>query len=81
MRILFIGEYSNVYTELSSELKQRGISTFTISDGDAYKNYPCDYRIQNKRNNSSLLNRLTNAVLYRLGLDGLLVFINKWKDL
>lgn len=81
MRILFVGEYSNVYTELSAELKRRGIETFTISDGDAYKNYPSDYRIKNTKNNRNLLSRLINAILFRLGLDGILEFKRNWSKL
>lgn len=77
MKVLFIGEYSNVYTELSSELKSRGIETFSISDGDAFKNYPADLRLVNK--NKTFISKVFNKVLYRIGLDGILTFIKNWR--
>ena len=82
MKILFVGEYSNVYTELSAELKNRGIETFTISDGDAFKNYPTDFKIANvKKNNASKISRIVNALLFRLGLDGIYIFLSRWREL
>ena len=42
MRILLLGEYSNVHTTLSKVLKQRGHEVLLISNGDFWKNYPRD---------------------------------------
>ncbi len=82
MKVLFVGEYSNVYTELSSELKCKGIETFTISDGDAFKNYPADFKFKNNRkSNPSLFRKLVNYFLFRTGFEGVGTFIRNWNTL
>lgn len=42
MRILLLGEYSNVHATLSKALKKRGHEVLLISNGDFWKNYPRD---------------------------------------
>lgn len=42
MRILLLGEYSNVHTTLAQGLKTLGHTVVVASDGDSWKNYPRD---------------------------------------
>lgn len=82
LRVLLVGEYSNVHTEISQELKARGIEVFAISDGDSFKNYPADFKIKNPRSSKDfILIRLINYVLFRLGLDGVTTFFKNWRKL
>ena len=48
MRILLLGEYSNVHNGLSEGLKKLGHDVCVISDGDGWKNYHCDINISRK---------------------------------
>ena len=42
MKILLIGEYSNVHATLAEGLKAIGHSVTVVSNGDFWKNYPRD---------------------------------------
>ena len=42
MRILLIGEYSNVHATLAAGLRKLGHEVCVVSDGDSWKNYPRD---------------------------------------
>ena len=42
MRILLIGEYSNVHATLAEGLRKLGYEVTVVSDGDSWKNYPRD---------------------------------------
>ncbi len=42
MRILLLGEYSNVHWTLAEGLRTLGQEVVVVSDGDAWKNYPRD---------------------------------------
>ena len=42
MRILLIGEYSNVHNTLAKGLQALGHDCVVASDGDHWKNYPRD---------------------------------------
>ena len=45
MKILLIGEYSNVHHSLATGLRALGHSVTVVSDGDGWKNYPRDIDI------------------------------------
>lgn len=45
MRILLIGEYSNVHATLSEGLKMLGHEVVVASNRDFWKNYPCDIEL------------------------------------
>ena len=45
MKILLIGEYSNVHWSLAEGLRQLGHQVTVVSDGDGWKNYPRDVDI------------------------------------
>ena len=62
MKILLIGEYSNVHHTLSLGLKELGHDVTLVSDGDGWKNYPRD--IDLSRKSTGLLH--TVEYLYRL---------------
>lgn len=42
MRILLLGEYSNVHNTLAEGLRELGHQVTVVSDGDGWKNYPRD---------------------------------------
>ena len=48
MKILLIGEYSNVHATLAEGLRKLGHQVTVISDGDGWKNYPRDIDVSRK---------------------------------
>lgn len=62
MKILLIGEYSNVHNTLAQGLRELGHQVTVASDGDGWKNYPRD--IDLSRNTSSPTGRM--SFLWRL---------------
>ncbi|HHK8636387.1 TPA: hypothetical protein ACQYE6_002364 [Vibrio parahaemolyticus] len=42
MRVLLLGEYSGVHTNLAMVLKELGHDVITVSDGDGFKSFPRD---------------------------------------
>lgn len=79
MKVLFIGEYSGVFTELSKSLEQKGVSVFKVSNGDGYKNFPTDilFRI-NYSKKRGFIRKLLWAIGTYLGLSGFIDFLYKW---
>lgn len=49
MKILLLGEYSNLHHTLSQALREAGHQVLLISDGDGWKNYPRDIDLRRKR--------------------------------
>ena len=45
MKILLLGEYSNVHATLAEGLRQLGHRVTVVSNGDFWKNYPRDYSL------------------------------------
>ena len=41
MKVLLLGEYSNVHWTLAQGLRALGHSVTVASDGDSWKNFPC----------------------------------------
>lgn len=81
LKILFVGEYSGVYTELIKGLNRKGVETFAISNGDGYKKYPADILlINNFIPTKNIIRKIYRTILFRLGLNGLLLFFKRWKD-
>ena len=82
MKILLIGEYSGVYTELAKALKNKGHDVTTISDGDGYKHFPVDIRINNPYpKNKNILNSIFNFLLDYSGLRGVFKFFFIWNSI
>jgi glycosyltransferase involved in cell wall biosynthesis len=48
MKILLLGEYSNVHWTLAEGLRQLGHEVTVVSDGDVWKNYPRDIDLRRK---------------------------------
>ena len=48
MKILLIGEYSNVHATLAEGLRQLGHSVTVVSDGDGWKDYPRDIDVSRR---------------------------------
>ena len=46
MKILLLGEYSNVHATLSAGLRQLGHESTVLSNGDFWKNYPRDINLE-----------------------------------
>ena len=80
-KILLVGEYSGVYTELAKELRKRdSAEVFTINDGDGYKNYSADLHVEYREpSKSGLLLRILRYILYRVGLLNWSDFSMFWK--
>lgn len=49
MKILLLGEYSNLHHTLSEALRAQGHEVLLISDGDGWKNYPRDIDLSRKK--------------------------------
>ena len=64
MKILLIGEYSNVHASLAEGLRAIGHKVTVVSDGDGWKNYPRDINVA--RRTGELGGILLMARLYTL---------------
>lgn len=51
MKILLLGEYSNVHATLAEGLRALGHDVVVASDGDAWKDYPRDVDLRRSQNN------------------------------
>ena len=61
MKILLLGEYSGVHTNLTGALREKGYKVLHVSDGDGYKSFGSDIFIKYERRYSK--NRLINKSL------------------
>lgn len=64
MKILLIGEYSNVHATLAEGLRTLGHKVTVLSDGDGWKNYPRDIDVSRRLNKTGGI--LLMAKLYTL---------------
>ena len=65
MKILLIGEFSNVHWTLSQGLRALGHDVTVVSDGDRWKDYPRDVNLQRRHlDDPSRLRRMAGAVRY-----------------
>ncbi len=72
MRILLLGDYSNVHATLAEGFKALGHECVVASDGDGWKNYPRDIDLKREyglRGNASYLWRLMKALPQMKGYD------------
>jgi glycosyltransferase involved in cell wall biosynthesis len=72
MKVLLIGEYSNVFNTLAEGLRKIGICTTVASAGDSWKDYPRDIDL-NKGSNLNLLWFLTRNFKKLTGYDAVQV--------
>ena len=80
MRILLLGDYSNVHATLSQGFKALGHECVVASDGDHWKNYPRDIDLKREfgfRGNTSFLWRLLRALPQMHGFD-VVQLVNAW---
>ena len=69
MKILLVGEYSNVHWTLAEGLRALGHEVCVVSDGDRWKGYPRDISIVRRwRTSANPFKRGLGAVLYLLRL-------------
>lgn len=61
MKVLLIGEYSGVHTNLAKALREQNIEVATVHDGDSYKSFTSDITI--KYNRLSSKNKYINFIL------------------
>lgn len=73
MKILLLGEYSNVHWTLAEGLRSLGHSVTVVSDGDGWKNYPRDISVHRKSTSKidtiDFLIRLTRTLPKLKGYD------------
>lgn len=89
MKILLLGEYSGLYTELSRGLRALGHEVFTASTGDGARNYSADFRWDSKfKNGIGAIDSLTRLYANRHLLTGFDVvqvitpmLLSTWKGL
>ena len=67
--IVLVGEFSGVHYTLAEALKRKGHEVVLISDGDAYKKFPCDISAPPMYNGSL---KYFYLIFYYLGVTGLL---------
>lgn len=82
MRILLIGEYSGVHSELQNQLLLNGFFVKTISDGDGYKNFKPDFLFINK--NKTPKNKFLIGIHILnifIGTHGLIYFLSNFKTI
>ena len=65
MKILLIGEFSNVHWTLAEGLRSLGHQVTVVSDGDRWKDYPRDVNLQRRHlDDPSRLRRMAGTVRY-----------------
>ena len=65
MKILLIGEFSNVHWTLAQGLRALGHDVTVVSDGDRWKDYPRDVNLQRRHlDDPSRLRRMAGTVRY-----------------
>ncbi|BBT81386.1 glycosyl transferase family 1 [Aeromonas veronii] len=80
MKILLVGEYSGVHTNLADALRSQGHIVLTLSDGDSYKNFPRDITIKRKHF-SGKIGLLYELILEYLGVKGLICYLLNFKKI
>lgn len=65
MKILLVGEYSNMHNSLKKGLEKLGHEVIIISDND-FKNYPLDISLFAKYSNNIFLLNAARQVIYRI---------------
>lgn len=84
MRILLLGEYSNMHNTLATAFRKLGHEVVVVSDGDGWKNYPRDIDVSRKDGfwgGMSLRWRLMRKILPQLkGFDVVHLINPQWLD-
>lgn len=80
LRVLLVGEYSGVHTNLSLALREKGIDVVTMSEGDGYKSFPRDVDLAI---NGGIYNKFKklNLIFDYLGVKGIYSLIKSFKKI
>lgn len=82
MKVLFLGEFSGVFTELIPALRERGIETFLISSGDGFKGYKADFNTSYPIKQRSFFGRILKKIFINgTGFLGITDFLKMWPKL
>lgn len=86
MKVILIGEYSGVHTNLAKSLKKKNIDVTTLSDGDSYKNFNTDISVKYKKYISknkfiNLMLKIYYLIILYFGINGLIQIIKYIKVL
>lgn len=83
MKVLLIGEYSGVHTNLAKALRSKNIDVFCVHDGDGYKDFSADYQIKYKyiTTNSFFLRKILSIWYLILKFTGLIGVIQILKHI
>lgn len=86
MKVLLVGEYSGVHTNLAKALRAKGVDVFCVSDGDNYKGFPTDLLIKYKKTQSNMkflavLLKFYSMIKLFFGLRGILQIRRYIKDI
>lgn len=82
MKVLFLGEFSGVFTELIPALHERGIETFLVSSGDGFKGYRADFSTSYPIKQRSLFGRILKKIFINgTGFSGITDFLRIWPEL
>lgn len=80
MKVLLVGEYSGVHTNLAKNLIAKGHTVTTVSDGDGYKSFPRDIDLATSENRL-FKNSIVKNILYYLGIKGVISYFKKRNQL
>ncbi|WP_270689650.1 glycosyltransferase [Aeromonas sp. D3] len=80
MKVLLVGEYSGVHTNLAKNLISQGHTVTTVSDGDGYKNFPRDVDLAVSET-GFFKSSIVKNILYYLGIKGIISYFKKRADL
>ena len=67
MKILLLGEYSNVHATLAEGLRKLGHQVTVLSNGDFWKNYPRDINLVRKPGKLGGMLYLAKLLTFSLG--------------
>lgn len=82
MKVLFLGEFSGVFSELIPALNEKGIETFLVSSGDGFKGYRADFSTRYPIKQRSLFGRILKKIFINgTGFLGITDFLKMWPAL
>lgn len=80
-RILLVGEFSGVHLELRNALREKGMDVSLFSDGDSYKKFDSDIKLNVRSQTWLFNNRYLRLLSDFLGLKGLLTLFRNRKQI
>lgn len=80
MKVLLLGDYSGVHSQLANDLKIIGHEVTLVSSGDGYKGFQRDVDFNYERSNFILF-KMLHLLMVFIGLNGLYYFFSKRKEI